>query len=170
MADTDLYETDILAWSEQQVSALRELATRRDLPNALDLPHMLEEIEGLGLSELHSVQSFIQLILRHAAKCVIDRDAPSLRHWHVEINNWQSELERRFSQSMRRRIDMDSLWTRAARQAELDLLEQQRDTECVRKAQDLRGMACPISLDDLLSDPTDPVGLVQRVDQGLSSR
>ena len=118
MADTDLYETDILAWSEQQVSALRELATRRDLPNALDLMHVLEEIEGLGLSELHFVQSFIQLILRHAAKCVIDRDAPSLRHWHVEINNWQSELERRFSRSMHRRIDMEFLWTRAVRQAD----------------------------------------------------
>jgi hypothetical protein len=47
MAGTDLYDTDILAWSEQQAEALRELAARRDLPNALDLPHVLEEIGDL---------------------------------------------------------------------------------------------------------------------------
>jgi hypothetical protein len=32
-----LYETDICTWAEQQVSALRRLAIRLDLPNALDL-------------------------------------------------------------------------------------------------------------------------------------
>jgi hypothetical protein len=37
MADADLYDTDILAWSEQQAEVLRGLAGRRDLPNALDL-------------------------------------------------------------------------------------------------------------------------------------
>ena len=36
MIGADLYETDILAWSEQQAGALRELSARRDLPNALD--------------------------------------------------------------------------------------------------------------------------------------
>ena len=87
MSGTDLYETDILAWSEQQAGALRELAARRDLPNALDLAHVLEEIEDLGLSELNSVKSFIQLVLRHAIKCVVDADATTVRHWHVEIND-----------------------------------------------------------------------------------
>ena len=167
MADTALYETDILAWSEQQADALRALAARRDLPNALDLAHVLEEIEDLGLSELNAVKRFFQLILRHAVKCVTDPDAPGVRHWHTEINNWQGELEDRMSPSMRRRIDMDSLWARAVRQAELDLLEQTRDQDFITKLRALRGTPCPISLDDVLLDPTDPAALVQRLEAGL---
>ena len=167
MTGADLYETDILAWSEQQAGALRELSARRDLPNALDLAHLLEEIEDLGLSELNAVKSFIRLILRHAIKCVLDPDARTIRHWHVEINNWQGDLEDRMSASMHRRIDIDLLWDRAVGQAELDLLEPPRDAAFIAKLRGLRGAPCPISLDDILRDPTDPVALVQRLESGL---
>lgn len=167
MANDGLYETDILAWSEQQAAALRELAARRDLPNALDLEHVLEEIADVGLSELHSVRSFIQLILRHAVKCVIDADSITVRHWHVEINNWLGELERRIAPSMHRRIDMDFLWDRAIRQAELDLLEQTRDAAFIARLRSLRGSPCPLSLADTLLDPTDPSALVSRLEHGL---
>ncbi|GEM_PF-5947827 len=54
MADSDLYDTDILAWSEQQAAVLRALAVRHDLPNDLDLSHVAEEIEDLGLSQTAS--------------------------------------------------------------------------------------------------------------------
>src|ERR687884_1012100 len=52
MGEASLYETDILAWTEQQAAALRDLAGRRDLPNALDLENVIEEIETLGRNEL----------------------------------------------------------------------------------------------------------------------
>jgi hypothetical protein len=169
MPDTDLYDTDILAWSAQQASALRELAARRDLPNALDLAHVVEEIEDVGQSELNAVKSFIRLILRHAAKCVADPDAPSVRHWHVEISNWQNELEGRMAPSMRRRIDLDFLWGRAVRQAELDLLEQQSDAGVIARVRASRDAPCPVSLDELLADPTEPAALVARVEQALSA-
>ena len=153
MADTDLYETDILAWSEQQADALRELAARRDLPNALDLTHVVEEIEEVGQSELNAVKSFIRLVLGHAIKCRVDPDAPSVRHWHAEIGNWQSELQDRLSPSMRRRIDLDMLWGRAVRQAELDLLARDCEAHVIVAAVALRGTPCPILLDDLLESP-----------------
>ncbi len=167
MADTNLYETDILAWSEQQTSALRELAQRRDLPNALDLTHVLEQIGDVGLSELNAVRSFIQLILRHAVKCIVDPDERRVRHWHVEISNWQGELERRISRSMHQRIDLDMLWDRAVRQAELDLLDQSDQPSAVDLVRLLRGTPCPISLDSVLLDATDPGALVRRVMDGL---
>jgi hypothetical protein len=56
MADADLYDIDILAWSEQQAEALRSLTGRRDLPNPLDLSHVVEEIEDVGLSQMHHAQ------------------------------------------------------------------------------------------------------------------
>ncbi len=166
MADNVLYETDVLAWSEQQAEALRELAFRRDLPNALDLDHILEEIEDVGQSQMNAGKSFIRLILGHAVKCVVDPDAPSLRHWHAEIGNWQNELADRLSPSMRHRIDLDVLWRRAVRQAELDLMEQGYDGDGMAT---FRGVPCPVALDDLLGDPSDPVGLVARLAEKTSA-
>ena len=50
MGDRTLYDEDILIWSEQQAAALRSLASRRDLPNELDLANVIEEIEDAGRS------------------------------------------------------------------------------------------------------------------------
>ena len=52
MGDRSLYDEDILVWSEQQAAALRSMASRRDLPNELDLANVIEEIEDVGRSEL----------------------------------------------------------------------------------------------------------------------
>src|SRR5271165_6241256 len=153
MADTDLHDSDILAWSEQQVDALRELAARRDLPNTLDLAHVVEQIEDVGQSELNAVRSFIRLVLGYAIKCVVDPDAPSVRHWRAEIGNWQSDLADRVSPSMRRRIDLDILWGRAVRQAELDLLARECDASVIAAVAAFRDTPCPHPLDDLLGDP-----------------
>lgn len=163
MADPDFYETDILAWSEQQAEALRELTRRRDLPNALDLAHVVEEIEDVGQSELNAARSFVRLILRHAAKCLADPETRSVLHWHVEIANWQSELVDRVSPSMRHRIDLDVLWARALRQAELDLLDQESDAEIIVRLRAFRGTSCPVSVDGILADPADPAALVARM-------
>ena len=55
MAHEDLYEADFLLWTERQAAELRALAhSCRDLPNALDLDHIAEEIEDLGRSELNA--------------------------------------------------------------------------------------------------------------------
>lgn len=160
MADGDLYQTDILAWSEQQTDALRKLAARRDLPNALDLAHVVEEIEDVGQSELNAVRSFLRLILGHAIKCAADPEALSVRHWLAEIGNWQNELADRVTPSMRNRIDLDALWLRATRQAELDLAEQDRLSASVRARLAEHSKVCPVSLDDILTDPADPTALM----------
>ena len=60
MGDSSLYDEDILIWSEQQAAALRSLASRRDLPNELDLANVIEEIEDVGRSEFHTVESLIE--------------------------------------------------------------------------------------------------------------
>lgn len=166
MAQGELYQSDILAWSEQQSGALRELATRRDLPNALDLAHVVEEIEDVGQSELNAVKSFIRLVLGHAIKCWADPDAPSVRHWLVEIGNWQNELADRLSPSMRNRIDLEMLWARAMRQAGLELAEQDRLTPGVTDRLALLAGTCPVALDDILSDPANPAALIARLGQG----
>jgi hypothetical protein len=162
MADGDLYDTDAFAWSEQQAEVLRSLAGRPDLPNALDLSHVVEEIEDVGLNQLNAAGNFIRLIMGHAIKCWADPDAPSLRHWHAEIGNWQTELASRLTASMRNRIDLNREWRRAIRQAVLDLNAQGADAAlaAVRLAEDTD---CPLSLDDLSQDSADPALLVERL-------
>jgi hypothetical protein len=67
MADSSLYDEDILIWSEQQAAALRSLANRRDLPNELDLANVIEEIEDVGRSEFHTVESLIPTLPQRGA-------------------------------------------------------------------------------------------------------
>jgi hypothetical protein len=55
MAD-DLYDTDILPWTEQQAGLLRRAAAGARV-NGLDWPNLIEEIEDLGRSELRAVRS-----------------------------------------------------------------------------------------------------------------
>jgi len=117
MGDQTLYETDILAWTEQQAAALRDLAARRDLPNALDLENVIEEIETLGRNELKAATSPIRLILGHLLKAASDPDAPARTHWFEEILRWHGDMIEAMTPSMHQRVDVDALWRRALREA-----------------------------------------------------
>ena len=168
MGDRSLYDEDILVWSEQQAAALRSLASRRDLPNELDLANVIEEIEDVGRSDLHAVASHVRLILGHVAKGWADPRSRALRHWAAEVGNWRDELLERITPSMRGRIDIDLLWRRALRQADLDLAERGRPEARERIRQDLNHDACPISLDDLCRETVEFGDLVARIARSVS--
>jgi hypothetical protein len=153
----DLYEHDILAWSEQQSAALRRLSGRRDLPNDLDLENVVEEIETVGRNELRAAAGPIRLILMHVAKAVSEPAAPAINHWRAECIGWQDELLSAFTPSMRQRIDMEALWRSALRQAAAALEEHGASL-----AEGLAG-PCPVGLDDLLSNTFDFRELVTRI-------
>ena len=120
MSDPTLYDDDILLWSEQQAAAIRKLGTtRRDLPNELDIENVAEEIESVGRSELAAVESHLQLILVHLVKLRVEPEADSVRHWRSEIAGFHSEMRRRYSPSMRQRIDLNELWRSAREQSML---------------------------------------------------
>jgi hypothetical protein len=157
MGDRSLYNTDILAWSEQQAAALRGLEGRRDLPNALDLPNLVEEIEALGRSELRAATSPIRLILEHLVKLASAPEAPARAHWVGEILHWHADMQASISPSMHRRIDMDLLWRRGRSLAE----------ESLRLHGDapLPGLpaSCPLRLEDFLAEEFDWQGAVSRI-------
>jgi len=147
-----LHDRDIYAWTEQQAGVLRDLArSRNDLPTDLDLPHIAEEIEDLGISELNAVRSFIRLILVHLAKAMSAPDAAPMAHWQEEVANWQSELLQRITPAMKTRIDMSKLWQAALRQAGRSLKAHGRELAPVLTGS--KSVAnCPIALDDLCSE------------------
>jgi Domain of unknown function DUF29 len=143
MGDRSLYDEDILIWSEQQVAALRALASRRDLPNELDLSNVIEEIEDVGKSEFHTVESLIGNILIHLVLLATDPDAPAKRGWIAEITAWNLTLRRRISPSMRLRLDIDSLWRDAVEVAAARLAAW--DDDKAAAATRLIGASCPFT-------------------------
>jgi Domain of unknown function DUF29 len=110
-----LYERDVLAWSQHQADLLRRLG-RGERVNDVDWVHVAEEIEDVGLSELHSVESFLSLIMVHLLRLYAWPDSQACGHWRGEIAAFRSNANRRFAPSMRQRIDIGSLYAEAVEQ------------------------------------------------------
>jgi hypothetical protein len=103
-----LYDADILIWSEQQAELLRQRSE-----NALDWDNLAEEIEGVGLSELHAVESFLVQALVHRLKAEARPQEREVPHWQAEARRFCGDAAARFVPSMRQRIDMARLYRRA---------------------------------------------------------
>jgi Domain of unknown function DUF29 len=160
MSNSTLYEEDILLWSEQQAAVIRRLGqTRRDIPNELDIENVAEEIESVGRSELAAVESQIRQTFVHLIKLFIEPNADVARHWRAEILAFHSEFSRRYSPSMRQRIDIDKLWRSARDQSLLAY-----DGAQYQLVADLPEHSV-LSLDDVLVERLDSCGLVQRLRQ-----
>lgn len=138
MAD-DLYERDILQWSERQVELLRRAARGEDA-SGIDWAHVVEEIEGVGLSELNTVRSYLRIMLVHLLKLHGLPDSLMVNDWRADVVSTQQEVAQRFSPSMREKIDVAALYAEALAQVE--------DSEEPLPLP----LDCPYSLDDLLRD------------------
>lgn len=110
-----LYDTDILAWSEQQAARLRRLAGGERV-NDVDWPHVIEEIEALGRSELNGVRSHLELALLHAMKLLAWPDHRASDHWRHEIANFLLRARIGYQPGMRQHLDGAVLY-RSARRA-----------------------------------------------------
>lgn len=142
----DLYDRDILAWSQHQADLLRRMA-RGERVNHVDWENVAEEIEGVGLSELHAVQSYLDLIMVHLLKLHAWPDSDACNHWHAEIVGFQANAQRRFAASMRQRIDLADHYAGALRQV--------RALRGRVTSGDPWPEASPFTLDALLSADTD---------------
>jgi hypothetical protein len=64
----NLYEDDILLWSERQAQLLRQHADAVRTNDPIDWPNIIEEIESVGRSERTALASHIRIILEHLAR------------------------------------------------------------------------------------------------------
>jgi Domain of unknown function DUF29 len=138
----DLYDRDVLAWSEHQAALLRRVA-RGERLNDVDWDHVVEEIEDVGLSELNAVHSYLRQILVHLLKLHGWPELSSDAHWRGEIVAFQSDAVRRFAPSMRQRIDLEKIYDRAVQQIEV--------TRYGGKSALTPPAKCPVTLDQLLN-------------------
>jgi hypothetical protein len=111
---SDLYDADILLWSERQGKLLRRRAAGELVNDAeLDWPNIAEEIEDVGRSELRSCRSLLRQALRHMLKAEawpLSRDAPS---WRADAIDFRRQARDAFTPSMRQRINITDLYREA---------------------------------------------------------
>ena len=72
-----LYDEDFYAWTRAQAEALRRLAGEH-WNGPLDLEHLAEEVEDLGKSQRHAVESLIERIIEHLLKLEYSSRAASV--------------------------------------------------------------------------------------------
>jgi hypothetical protein len=144
MADSSLYETDIVAWADEQVAGLRRLAART-ASNEIDWENVIEEIESVGRSQVNGVERKLVLIISHLLKVLSAPDSPACRGWRAEVTSFQQVVEGQFAPSMRQLIGWDKIWRKAQKEAEASL--------GVWGDPFLRGLPHdnPLQLDDLIS-------------------
>lgn len=112
-----LYETDALAWAEQQARLLRRLATGERLNEVVDWAHVIEEVQDVGLSELRACQSLLLQAMIHLLKLHAQADSQAASHWRDEAGTFLDDAGLRFTGSMRQRIGIDGLYAKAVRRA-----------------------------------------------------
>jgi hypothetical protein len=144
----ELYETDFFAWTQAQAKELRRFAkTRPNVP--LDLGHLAEEIEDLGMSERSAVFSFVRLIMQHFLLVTYSPAAQPRQHWLDEVDEFRSQVEDRLTPSIRRdaEAELAVLYGRARR----NVTRKMRRYGEAAAATALPD-ACPYTLEQVLGD------------------
>ena len=154
MAD-GLYEVDALAWGEAQASLLTRLAAGERVNEAIDWSNVIGEIRDVGLSELHACQSLLTQAILHLLKLHASPANPAAVHWRSETAAFLSGVGRRFSPSIRQRIDIDDLYADAAHQLGLSF----DDATALRPWPE----HCPFTLAELVAKQPDIAGLVAKL-------
>jgi hypothetical protein len=140
---SDLYETDILVWSEQQAELLRRLAHGERVNDQLDWEHLIEEVESVGSEQLHAVESLLLQALVHMLKAQGWPLARDVENWRADARGFRAQAANRFAPSMRQRLDLARIYRQALRAVPATM-----DGQPPQPLPD----ACPATLDELLGD------------------
>jgi Domain of unknown function DUF29 len=141
---SDLYDEDIVLWSERQGELLRRRAAGELVNEAeLDWPNIAEEIESVGNDQRFAVESMLVQAIAHLLKAQAWPDCRDAPTWRADALRFRGDAAARFVPSMRQRLDSDRIWRRAVRAV----------------PETIDGVpppplpaACPYTLDELLSE------------------
>jgi hypothetical protein len=109
----DLYDADVLEWSEHQARLLRQHAAGEAINEVPDWPNIIEEIESVGSSQLSRVKSLLRQALLHDLKCQGWPLSNEVPHWRAEARRFRVDTADSFAPSMRQRIDVAKLYEKA---------------------------------------------------------
>ena len=109
---SDLYDTDVVLWSEHQADALRRRAA-----NEIDWDNVAEEIEDMGNNVVRAVASHLVMALLHDLKAEAWPLSQEVPHWRAEARGHRDEAREAYAPSMAERpeLQIDRLYRRALR-------------------------------------------------------
>jgi len=98
---SSLYAIDDQEWLAVTIELLR--SHRLD---ALDLEHLIEELEDLGNERRSAVESLLEQVIRHCLLCEywqaeVERNG---NHWRAEIVGFRSQLRRRLTTNLKNHL------------------------------------------------------------------
>jgi Domain of unknown function DUF29 len=93
-----VYERDFLAWSQYQADLIRRLG-RAERAIDVDWAHVAGEIEDVGLSKSHLVDSFVNLLMVHLLTLHASPGSDACPQWRGEVVAFRSSAKRRFAPS-----------------------------------------------------------------------
>jgi hypothetical protein len=140
--DTAPYDHDFYTWTQHQAALLREGATAE-----LDLANLAEEIESLGISQRHALESCFRVLLMHLLKWRYQsRRRQTSRSWYGTIAEHRARITQllRDSPSLRRLVPgaLEGAYPRACKVASHE----------TRLPLNTFPVVCPWSVEQVLSD------------------
>jgi hypothetical protein len=138
---SDLYDTDILLWSEQQSELLRRVASGENVNDQIDWQNIVVEVQDVGCNTLRACRAHLLQALLHDLKAEawpLSRDVP---HWRSEARVARIYAADAYAPSMRQKIDVADLYAKALR-ALPETIDGQPPLPV--------SGACPVTLDELV--------------------
>ena len=142
---TDLYEEDVLLWSEYQAQLLRRLQAGERVGDQVDWVNVIDEIECVGLAQLRSVESFLVQALVHMLKAEAWPQSREVPHWQAEARRFRIDAISRLTPSMRQQLELSRVYRRAVRAVPATI-------DGTAPLLQTIPATCPVTLDALLSD------------------
>ena len=137
----ELYDDDILLWSEHQGDLLRRIAAGEPVNERPDWVNIIEEVESVGRSDLRAVQSLLLQALLHWLKAQAWPASVSVPAWEADSRLFRIQARDAFSPSMRQRIDIYRIYANA-----LEAMPVMMDGQPPQPVP----QTCPMTLDELL--------------------
>lgn len=139
---SDLYDRDILEWSERQAELLRRHAAGERINDTdLDWSNIIDEVADVGRNTLRACRSQLLQALLHDLKAEawpLSRDVP---HWRSEARVARINAADAYAPSMAQKIDITDLYAKA-----LHALPETMDGQPPLPVP----AVCPVALDELL--------------------
>jgi hypothetical protein len=139
---SDLYDDDVLLWSERQAALLRRIAAGDPVNERPDRPNIIEEVESVGRGDLRAIESLLLQALVHRLKAEAWPTSPAVPGRQAEARLYCVQARRAFAPSMRQRLDLPGLYADALR-AMPETVDGQAPLPV--------SATCPLTLDELLA-------------------
>lgn len=110
---SDLYDADVVTWSERQAALLRRIANGERINDQVDWANVIEEVESVGQSQIDAVESLLTQAFLHDLKAAAWPLAREAENWRADARLFRRQAQRKCRASMQQRIDLAGLYADA---------------------------------------------------------